>query len=244
MSNHILLVVGKPSEGKSHALQHFRNPETVGYLNCDRKNLPFNAKKTKFLANITVSDPEDILEYVDAFEEKEELKIGVIDTITDLMKTFKIDTIDEAADTRTAWGNYQKFYNKLISRLKNSSKTWVILAHVEHHFDETKEEDVSNLVLQGGASKAPISDFTVVVEADSRTISGKIKKVQNDYFQISPIEKIKGIKYYFVTMRTKSHPGTLARSADDMYDISETLIDNNVQHVLDIMDEYYNNDEY
>ena len=240
VATNVLLVLGKPSTGKSKSLEHFRNPKEVGYLNCDRKVLPFSSKKVKFLANITVHDPEDILDYIDIFEDKDELKIGVIDTITDLMKEYKIRYVDDAADTRAAWGNYQKFYNKIISRIKSSSKTWVILAHVHHSYDESKEEDVSNMVIQGGAGKSPISDYTVVVEADSKALTKKMEKIDTDLFSISETERLKGIKYYFITTRTKADPATLARSSDDMWKLPEEVyIDNNVQNVLDVMEDFY-----
>ena len=239
----ILLVVGEPDKGKSHSLMHFRNPKEVGIINCDKKVLPFNKKKANFLANVVLEDPEDLLDYIDIFEDKEELKIGVIDTTTDLMKEFRIQNVDDAADSRAGWGAYLKFYCKFMNKLKHSSKTWVLLAHVDHTFDEKREEDVSSMVIQGGAGKAPISDFSVVVEADCRVITKKIKNIKNDFFTISPKEAQLGIVYHFITTRTKDHPGTLARSPSDMWDFSEVYIDNNIQNVLDVMEEYYSDQD-
>ena len=95
----IVLIVGRPCVGKSYSLKDLKDPKSVAYFGADCKELPF---KAKFAVNKDITDPNVLLDYIDACEEKPSIKTIVIDTITNLMKTFKVVTIDTASDTRAA----------------------------------------------------------------------------------------------------------------------------------------------
>ena len=69
-NNHLVLISGKSSSGKSASLMAIDNPEGVMYLNCENgKKLPF---KTKF-KELVVTDPIQIYQ---AFEEAEKPAIA------------------------------------------------------------------------------------------------------------------------------------------------------------------------
>ncbi len=64
-NNHLVLISGKSSSGKSASLMAVDNPEGVMYLNCENgKKLPF---KSKF-KELTVTDPDQVYQ---AFSEAE-----------------------------------------------------------------------------------------------------------------------------------------------------------------------------
>ena len=86
MNNHLVLVSGKSSSGKSASLMAMDKPEGVMYLNCENgKKLPF---KSKF-RELTVTDTDQIYQ---AFEEAEKMKdvhTIVIDSLTYLMDMYE-----------------------------------------------------------------------------------------------------------------------------------------------------------
>jgi len=237
MSNKkVVAIIGRPSSGKSYSLKYLHNPKTVVYFNCDIKDLPF---KAKFAANMEITDPEDLLDYLDDCEGNEDVKTIVIDTITYLMRTYKTLYIDEATDTRSAWGNYGKYYNKLLLRLKSSSKNVIVLAHVDEETDEDNGNTISKMVLQGAAGKSSEGDYTTIVECKSKTLNKKLTKYKNPLLKFTDWEKEDGIKYVFVTRKTKNEPNTLARSAGDLWEREMLYIDNSIQHLIDRLEEYY-----
>jgi len=238
MDNNLCLIVGHPSSGKSTSLQYLKEPETVVYFNADCKALPF---KMKFAANMAITDPLDLLDYLDDCAENDDVKTIIVDTITYLMRTYKTLYVDEANDSRQAWGNYGKFYNKLMLKLKTLSndKTVIILAHATEEYDEDSGNTVSKLVLQGGAGKASEGDFTTIVEAKSKPLNKKLMKYENELLSFTEWEKEDGIKYVFVTRKTKNEPNTLARSANDLWEREMLYIDNSIQHLINRLEEYY-----
>ena len=86
INNHLVLVSGKSSSGKSASLLDMNKPEGVMYLNCENgKKLPF---KSKF-KELTVTDTAQVPQ---AFEEAEKMKdihTIVIDSLTYLMDMFE-----------------------------------------------------------------------------------------------------------------------------------------------------------
>ena len=124
-------------------------------------------------------------------------------------------------------------------KLKASKKNIIVLAHAETEVNEDSGETISKLVLQGSIGKAPIGDYTTVLEATSMTINKKLKGMQNDLMKLTEWELEDGIKYLFVTRRTKRNPISLARSASDLWERNELYIDNSIQNVIERLEEYY-----
>ena len=243
MSNNesnLVAVVGAPSTGKSFAMKYLDEPMTVANVDCDLKPKPH---RIKYLADVKMTDPNNIFQLLDLFEDNDKVKTIVVDTITYLMRTYKTLYVDESVDTRSSWGEYLKYFNKLMHRLKEISinKNVIVLGHVSEAFDEILELNVSSLVLQGQAAKSPIGDYTTVVECKSSIITTKLKKQaeNNDNLNFTKEELEDGIKYYFVTRKTKANPATLSRSASDLWDRNELYVDNSIQILIDKLDDYY-----
>ena len=98
-NKNIVLIMGKPNTGKSTSLMKLENQDKMVYLNCDLKELPF---KTKFLRNVEVSDPMDVLSYINAIEENDEAEGAVLDTITFLMAMYERQYVNSATNTQKA----------------------------------------------------------------------------------------------------------------------------------------------
>ena len=232
----LLLIVGHASAGKTRSLKHISNPESVAYFNADAKPTSF---KNNFAVDVRITQPNSLFNYLDECERNKDIKIIIIDTITHLMRTFKILNIDEASDSRAGWGKQQAYYNKLMLKLKSSAKSIIVIAHVSDEQDDVTESTVSKIVFQGAIAKAPISDYTTVLEAKSVKVTKKFIDIKNKLFDINEYEKEDGIKYLFVTRRTKANPITMARSADDLWERNELYINNDVQKVIDRLSKYY-----
>ena len=238
MSNkHIVLIVAKPSSGKTYSLRSLKNPKSVALFNCDRKSTPF---KNDFSVDLDIGNPKDILDYIDQCESNPNIKTIVLDTVTYLMRTFKIKFIDESSDSRSAWGDYQKFYNKLMDKIKGGKKNYIVMAHITDVYNEEDEVYESQVVMQGAIAKLGIQgDYATVLEAISKPVNKKLKGLENDLMKITDQEELIGIKYLFLTRRMKGHLSTMARSASDLWDMKELYIDNNIQNVIDRLEEYY-----
>jgi hypothetical protein len=236
-NQHIVLVVGKPGDGKTHSLRYIDDPKSLALFNCDRKATPY---KNKFALDLDVQEPKDMLAYIDQCEDKDNIKTIVIDTITYLMRTFKVRHIDESSDSRASWGDYQKFYNKLMDKIKSGSKNYVVFAHIADVYSEENECTSSEVVLQGAIGKLGITgDYTTVVESISKPINKRLMRMQNDLMTITPQQENLGVKYLFLTRRMKGHFSSLARSASDLWEDDELYIDNDIQNVLNKLNEYY-----
>jgi hypothetical protein len=239
-NNNIVLIVGKPSTGKSTSARCMDNPSGIVNLNCDMKRTPF---KNKYALDIDINDPEELINGSNILaqcEGEDTVHTILLDTITYLMRSYKTMYIDEAHDGRAAWGNYQKYYNKLIHAIKTGNKNYVIMAHIADSYNDKEMVTESNVVLQGAVGRLGMEgDFTTIVEAVSKPVTKKLLDMQHDLFQITEREQLDGIKYMFVTRRVKEHPTTKARSASDLWKDEEVYIDNNIQFLVNRINDYY-----
>lgn len=236
-NKNVVLVMGAPNQGKSSSLYFLDHPEKYVYLNADKKQTPF---RSRFMATIEVEDPVDVLDFIDEIEENEEVEGVIIDTITHLMDMFETQYIADAADSRKMWGEYAHFYKKLIHKAKSGAKSYIVLAHEDIFLNEKTNQLEAKVPVKGAIGRVGIeADFTTIVSAKTVEVK-KLKDVQNDLLDVSPEDEEDGAKRVFVTRVTKDHSGGKMRSAMGLWDRSELYIDNNIQHVLDRLDQYYN----
>lgn len=129
MSNNknIVLVMGKPSSGKSASLRNVENKEGCVYFNTDLKELPVpGANRFK---GVEITDPKDLLDYIPEIESESSVDLGVIDTLTFLMDMFESQHVINSANTQAAWGNYGQFYKEFVHAIKSGTKDYVVYAH-------------------------------------------------------------------------------------------------------------------
>lgn len=241
----IVGVVGLPNTGKSFSLRSLKDAEDFAYLNCDLKSTPF---KNNFAYDIDIVDVTTLPECIDVIEEDDDIRLGIVDTLTHAMAGYEQQIINEAEDTREAWGNYGNFYRDLMHKMKSGNKSYAILMHLA--FDEESDEDEEDTVretyvpVKGAVRKVGVhSDFTNIVEAVVMPIKrlDKMKKQLkgNKLLNITDDEREDGVKHVFLTRRTKGFEGTMARSQYGLWARNEVVIDNNISAVMQRIDEYY-----
>ena len=133
-NNHLVLISGKSSSGKSASLMAIDKPEGVMYLNCENgKKLPF---KTKF-KELTVTDPDQVYQAFTEAEKMADVHTIVIDTLTYLMDMYESTKVLNSTNTMQAWGQYAQYMKILMSQIvAKSTKNVVFLAHTSDILNE------------------------------------------------------------------------------------------------------------
>ena len=112
-NDHLVLICGESTTGKSMSLRDIPNQERWVYLNCEAgKKLPFKNKFKEFI----ITDPYQVFE---AFEHTAGKGAGqfhtiAIDTATFLMDMFESVHVLPSTNTMKAWGQYNQFFKELM----------------------------------------------------------------------------------------------------------------------------------
>tara|TARA_R110002020_G_scaffold94362_1_gene227153 strand:- start:1348 stop:2079 length:732 start_codon:yes stop_codon:yes gene_type:complete len=240
-NNHLVLISGKSSSGKSASLMAMDNPEGVMYLNCENgKKLPF---KTKF-KELIVTDPMQVYQ---AFEEAEkpmhkDVHTIVIDTLTYLMDMYESTKVLNATNTMQAWGQYAQYMKQLMSQVvAKSTKNVVFLAHTSDILNEAEMVNETLVKVKGSLMNQGIESFFTTVISTKKLpltkLDGKLAK--SKLYTVTEEDKANGFKYVYQTRLTKETVNERMRAPMGMWDMKETYIDNNLQNVVNRLHEYY-----
>lgn len=240
MNHNLILVVGKTSTGKSLSLRNIPEPKGVWYLNCENnKALPFRSKFRTF--NIT--DPLQIYDAFERAEEHEEVHTLVIDTVTYLMDMFEGQYVLGSTNTQKAWGDYAQFFKRLMNEyVANSTKKIVFLGHTSDLITDDAIRETVVKVKGSLMDKGIESAFSCVVATKKVTLK-ELEGYQNKLLNITEDDEINGFKYVYQTRITKKTTNERIRHPLDMWDRSETYIDNDINAYFERIDEYYADDE-
>ena len=238
-NNHLVLISGKSSSGKSASLMAIDNPEGVIYLNCENgKKLPF---KTKF-KELTITDPAQVYE---AFKEAEKMKdvhTIVIDTLTYLMDMYESTKVLNSSNTMQAWGQYAQYMKQLMSQVvAKSTKNVVFLAHTSDVLNEAEMINETIVKVKGSLMNQGIESFFTTVISTKKIPLTKLTNdiAKSSLYTVTPEDKANGFKYVYQTRLTKETVNERMRAPMGMWDMKETYIDNNLQHVINRLHEYY-----
>jgi hypothetical protein len=241
----LVLVVGKSSAGKSASLRNLLNPEGVMYLNCESgKRLPFAAKFIKGAdgtAGVKITDPMHVYHAFDQAEQMPEVHTIVVDTLTYLMNMYESMYVNTAADTRAAWGSYAQFFKTLMQdKVAKSSKRVIFLAHSK---DEVNDDKVREVVVpvKGALKNEGIESYFSMVIASKTFSVDELEGHKNALLTFNEEDEdvAQGYKYVFQVRKTKDTVNERLRGPMGMWAANETYIDNDIQHVLDRLHEYY-----
>jgi hypothetical protein len=238
-NKHVVLIIGPPNTGKSTSLMNLKNQDEFIYMNTDLKALPF---QHKFMADMMISDPLEVLTYIDEIEATPSVKGGVLDTITFLMGMYERLYVKTSPDTQKAWGQYGDFYRDFIHRIKSGSKDYAIMGHTDTVYDEVTLQNVTKVPIKGAVGKIGVeADFTTILSTKQITIKQleKVKNFENDLLHITDNEREDGFKYVFQTRVVSTSLGEKMRSAMGLWNRNELYIDNDLGQVFDRLRQYY-----
>lgn len=247
-ANRLVLIGGMATTGKSASLKPVSNPEGVMYLNAEGKSLPFRSKFQEH----KIVDPLQIYEaftYATSPETGKNIHTVVLDSFTFLMDMYEqkyvVDnpplTKQGGKDSLAGWGNYAMFGRRLfLEYMAKCPKNKIVLGHTKEVYNDKEMVREVKIDVKGSLNGKGIEAFFSTVINAKRVDLETLKGFENKYLDITEEDEYNGYKYVFQTRLTKETSGERIRSPMGMWDRSETYIDNNVQHVIDRLDEYYN----
>lgn len=99
VNDHLVLLEGKASVGKSASFMNLKNPERVAYLNCENgKKLPFPAK----FKQVIVTDPLQVPASIDGLTGNPDYDVIIVDSNSFLMQMFENMYVNTSANTMKA----------------------------------------------------------------------------------------------------------------------------------------------
>lgn len=237
MNNHLLLVSGASTTGKSWSLKYLANQPGVMYL-CTESNkaLPF---KHKFLT-LNITEPYMVHQAFDEAEEMPDVHTIVVDSLTFMMDQAETQMVQEVDDPRSGWGDFSEFFKKLmLSKVASSTKNVIFTAHTINVFNKNENIIECKVPVKGALKNNGIESYFSTVISTKRMQLEELEDYESDLLTITEMEEELGFKNVFQTRLTRDTVNERIRSPDLMWAKNETFIDNNLQLVLDRLDAYY-----
>jgi hypothetical protein len=237
VNDNLVLVCGKAATGKSASLMQIDKPEGVIYLNCEAgKKLPFRSKFKEFI----ITDPMQVQQAFQEAEGMPEIHTIVVDSLTYLMDMYESAYVLNAANTMKAWGDYAQFFKQMMQQwVAASTKNVIFLAHTKDDMNEAEMVMETSVPIKGSAKNNGVESYFSCIISTKKVNLKKLEPYQSELLNVSPEEEALGFKYVYQTKLTKETVNERMRSPLGMWDTNETYIDNNLQHVLNRLHEYY-----
>ena len=241
VNDHLVLIAGETTTGKSASLKDINDPKGVMYLGSEAgKKLPFR----NVFKRLKITDPWQVPAAFDAAETMPDIHTIVIDSITFLMEQFETQYVIGAAEGFAAWSQYGQFFKNLMQdKIAKSTKNVIITGHTFATLNEQSGNMESRVTVKGALAKVGVESYFSCVIATKIMQLKDLKDYENDLLTITEDDKLLGYKNVFQTKLTKKTFGEKIRSPIGMWTNAETYIDNNVQHVIDKLKWYYDEEE-
>ena len=237
INDHLVLLCGKSSTGKSASLMQIENPEGVMYLNCESgKRLPFRAKFKQY----TITDPLQVNEAFEAAEGMNDVHTIVIDSLTYLMDMYESLYVLNSTNGMKAWGEFAQYFKSLMQYyVARSTKNVIFTAHTLDNYNESELVMETKVPVKGSLKNNGIeSYFSVIITSKKMTLKN-LKEYSSDLLNITPEDEALGFKYVFQTKLTKDTVNERLRGPMGLFETQETFTDNNMQLILNRLHEYY-----
>lgn len=237
INDHLVLVGGKSSSGKSASLKDLTNPEGVMYLNCEAgKRLPFKSKFKQF----TITDPLQIYEAFEHAETLDNVHTIVVDSLTYMMDMYESLHVLKSSNTMKAWGDFSQFFKNLMQvYVAQSSKNVIFTAHTLDSLNEGEMVMETKVPVKGSLKNNGIESYFSVVITCKKMALKALQKYESDLLNITPEEEALGFKYVYQTQLTRDTVNERLRGPMGLFTEQETFIDNNIELVLNRLHEYY-----
>lgn len=243
VNDHLVLVVGESTTGKSASLRNLGGGDPKlqkrwMYLNCEAgKRLPFRNNFDAY----TITDPYQVPEGVDVVKGNPAYDGVIIDTLTFLMDMYESNYVLGTANTMQGWSNFQQYFKDLMqNRVASSDKAIIFLAHTREELDEKKGEMKSSVPIKGALKGNGIEAYFSTVVAAKKVSIKELEKYNSDLLTITDEERELGFKHVFQTQITKNTTGERIRSPMGLFTKAQTYMDNDVALLLKHLNEYYN----
>ncbi len=250
MNDHLILINGISGTGKSTSLMGIKDQERWAYANCEAgKRLPF---KSKFKQAV-ITNPLQVPENITGISGNENLDGLIVDSLSFLMEMYESQFVIGSANSMAMWGEYAQFFKNMMQvNVAQSDKTIIFTSHVDDVFDENSGDRSSQAVVKGALKKLSIeSFFSCVISCKKMKVTQIEKELEDmgcekdangnwsEFLNISDKERRLNMKFVFQTEVTSKTLHERIRSPLGMWNENELYIDNNVQHLLDRLAEYY-----
>jgi len=237
INDNLILISGASKTGKSHSLAGIKNPEGVMYLCTEAgKRLPFRSKFKEF----NIVDPLQVKEAFEKAEEMSEIHTIVIDSVTFLMDQYETQYVLTSNDTQKAWGTYAQYFKKLLQQwVAKSTKNVIITGHTLEVYSKTDMVVEKLVKIKGSIMNNGVEAYFSSVISTKKIPLTDLENYTNDLLTISDRDTRLGYKHVFQTQLTKDTVNERISCPEDMWDISETFINNDIQLVLDRLHTYY-----
>lgn len=238
MNNQLVLVGGTSGSGKSASLRNIHNQPKWMYLNCEAgKRLPFQNK----FWNLRISDPLQVMEAFDhAMANPNDVDGIVIDTATFMMDMYESQYVLNAANTMKAWGDYAQFWKTLLQdKVVKFDKPVIILAHTLETLDEKAMEYRTAVPIKGSLKGQGLEAYFSTVVAAKKVGLKELEAYGSNLLNITEDDQELGYKHVFQTRLTKNTIGERIRSPMDLFNRSQTYMDNDVQLLLEHLHRFY-----
>ena len=236
MSDNVVLICGKSATGKSASLMFLKNQSKVMYLRCEPKKLPFKHGFMEF----TITDPYQVHQAFDKVIGSDKVDTIVIDSSTFLMDMFETKHILTLANKMEGWQKYQTFWKTLMQeKVASTTKNVIILAHTKDQLNEKELAMETFVPVKGALAGVGIESYFSCVIAAKKIPITMLESYENQYLLITPEEEALGYKHCFQTKLTKETVGERLRGPIGLFNTEQTYIDNNAQHIINRLTEYY-----
>ena len=236
-NDHLVLIAGESTTGKSASLRNLKNPEGVAYMNLEvNKKLPFPAKFKQ--ANIT--DPLQVKAQLTAISGMDHIHTGIVDSLTFMLDQWKTKYLHNAKDTQKQWGEFAEFFKALMTQeVAQCPKNVIFTAHTLTTLNEQTMMMETKVPVSGQLKNNGIEAFFSTIVYTKVLPVEMLQKFENPNLTYTEDELDIGLKHVYQTRLTKETVGDKIRSNMGMWDKNETYINNDAQVLLDRLHEYY-----
>jgi hypothetical protein len=241
MGDQLVLISGQSATGKSASLRDLTDHKSVMYLGTEAgKKLPFKNRFKK----LVVTDPNQILSAFDAAETMPEINTIVVDSLTFMMDQYESLHVLGVPDTMKGWSNYQQFFKELMQqKVANSSKTVLFTAHTQTIYNEGDMVMETKVPVKGALKANGIEAYFSTVVSTKKLPIKALEGYENPMLKITEEEALLGYKYVYQTKLTKDTVNERIRSPMGMFDRNHTYIDNNAQYLIEVLTDFYAEEE-
>lgn len=236
INNHMFLISGKATCGKSTSLQYLPDPEGILYANCEPKRPPFR----KLFREANIIDPMQLHDVFPMVSEDDSCHTLIIESIAYMMNMFETQHVITAADTQKAWGNYAQFFQRIMQKgVAPCTKNVIFTSHVRDFYNKKEMIEETYVKVKGSLMDVGIESFFNTVVMAKKMSLEDLEPYQSDYLNITEQDERVGMKHVFQTQLTKDTIGERIRGAHGLWEFNETFIDNNAGYVLERLHQYY-----